>query len=296
MPSANQSAFIWSHSIQGIGRYLSSLAPLFRARRIWPGLFAFVSIVSIACGAGGDETLEQWFQVGDSPRLVVGADNGSVLVETGLEGTISVLSVVSNKDIVDFKATADGDVVTVRSVTSISGSLIGGRAEGVVDLTITVPPDTVIEIGTTVGPITVKDVRAGGTITNGTGSIELRGVSGEYSGGVGAGDIRIVDGDGTFRFTTGVGSIMFDGVMVSGGSNEFETGSGDVTVTFSEGVGVGIDATTSTGTISNELTLVDELFETSSVGAHISGTLRDGGADLLIAVGAGSLEFGERVN
>ena len=296
MPSANQDAPIWSPTVQGIRRYLGSLPSLFRARPVWSGLLAFVSVLLIACGAGGDETLEQSFQVGDSPRLVVGADNGSVLVETGPDGTISVLSVVSNKDDVDLGVTADDDVVTVRSVTTFSGSLIGDHAEGAVDLTITVPPDTVIEIGTAVGPITVKDVRAGGTITDGAGSIEMRGVSGDYSGGVGAGDIRIVDGNGSFRFTTGVGSIMFDGVMVSGGSNEFETGVGDVTVTFSEGVGVEIDATTSTGTISNELTLTDELLGTSSVGAYISGTFGDGGADLLIAVGVGSLEFSEKAN
>jgi len=84
--------------------------------------------------------------------------------------------------------------------------------------------------------------------------------------------------------------------MVSGGSNEFETGVGDVTVTFSEGVGVEIDATTSTGTIASELTLSDELFETSSVGARISGILGDGDADLLIVVGVGSLEFSEKAN
>lgn len=269
---------------------------LFRVTSVWSGLLAFVLILLIACGAGGDEILEQSFQVGDLPRLVVGADNGSVLVETGPEGTISVLSVISNKDDVDLSVTADGDVVTVRSATTISGNLIGDRAEGAVDFTITVPPDTVIEIGTAVGPITVKGVRAGGTITDGAGSIELRGVSGEYSGGVGAGDIRVVDGDGSFRFTTGVGSIMFDGVMVSGGSNEFETGVGDVTMTFPEGGGVEIAAATSTGMISNDLILTDELFETSSVGASISGTLGDGGADLRIVVGVGSLKFSAKAN
>jgi hypothetical protein len=263
---------------------------------VWSGLLAFVLILLIACGAGGDEILEQSFQVGDLPRLVVGADNGSVLVETGPEGTISVLSVISNKDDVDLSVTADGDVVTVRSATTISGNLIGDRAEGAVDFTITVPPDTVIEIGTAVGPITVKGVRAGGTITDGAGSIELRGVSGEYSGGVGAGDIRVVDGDGSFRFTTGVGSIMFDGVMVSGGSNEFETGVGDVTMTFPEGGGVEIAAATSTGMISNDLILTDESSETSSVGASISGTLGDGGADLRIVVGVGSLKFSAKAN
>jgi hypothetical protein len=296
MPSANQSASTWSSTVQGVRRDRGFLPSLFRVTSVWSGLLAFVSILLIACGAGGDEILEQSFQVGDLPRLVVGADNGSVLVETGPEGTISVLSVISNKDDVDLSVTADGDVVTVRSATTISGNLIGDRAEGAVDFTITVPPDTVIEIGTAVGPITVKGVRAGGTITDGAGSIELRGVSGEYSGGVGAGDIRVVDGDGSFRFTTGVGSIMFDGVMVSGGSNEFETGVGDVTMTFPEGGGVEIAAATSTGMISNDLILTDELSETSSVGASISGTLGDGGADLRIVVGVGSLKFSAKAN
>jgi hypothetical protein len=296
MPSANQSASTWSSTVQGVRRDRGFLPSLFRVTSVWSGLLAFVLILLIACGAGGDEILEQSFQVGDLPRLVVGADNGSVLVETGPEGTISVLSVISNKDDVDLSVTADGDVVTVRSATTISGNLIGDRAEGAVDFTITVPPDTVIEIGTAVGPITVKGVRAGGTITDGAGSIELRGVSGEYSGGVGAGDIRVVDGDGSFRFTTGVGSIMFDGVMVSGGSNEFETGVGDVTMTFPEGGGVEIAAATSTGMISNDLILTDELSETSSVGASISGTLGDGGADLRIVVGVGSLKFSAKAN
>jgi len=296
MPSANQSASTWSSTVQGVRRDRGFLPSLFRVTSVWSGLLAFVLILLIACGAGGDEILEQSFQVGDLPRLVVGADNGSVLVETGPEGTISVLSVISNKDDVDLSVTADGDVVTVQSATTISGNLIGDRAEGAVDFTITVPPDTVIEIGTAVGPITVKGVRAGGTITDGAGSIELRGVSGEYSGGVGAGDIRVVDGDGSFRFTTGVGSIMFDGVMVSGGSNEFETGVGDVTMTFPEGGGVEIAAATSTGMISNDLILTDELFETSSVGASISGTLGDGGADLRIVVGVGSLKFSAKAN
>jgi hypothetical protein len=295
MPSANQSAS-WSSTVQGVRRDRGFLPSLFRVTSVWSGLLAFVLILLIACGAGGDEILEQSFQVGDLPRLVVGADNGSVLVETGPEGTISVLSVISNKDDVDLSVTADGDVVTVQSATTISGNLIGDRAEGAVDFTITVPPDTVIEIGTAVGPITVKGVRAGGTITDGAGSIELRGVSGEYSGGVGAGDIRVVDGDGSFRFTTGVGSIMFDGVMVSGGSNEFETGVGDVTMTFPEGGGVEIAAATSTGMISNDLILTDELSETSSVGASISGTLGDGGADLRIVVGVGSLKFSAKAN
>jgi hypothetical protein len=296
MPSANQSASTWSSTVQGVRRDRGFLPSLFRVTSVWSGLLAFVLILLIACGAGGDEILEQSFQVGDLPRLVVGADNGSVLVETGPEGTISVLSVISNKDDVDLSVTADGDVVTVQSATTISGNLIGDRAEGAVDFTITVPPDTVIEIGTAVGPITVKGVRAGGTITDGAGSIELRGVSGEYSGGVGAGDIRVVDGDGSFRFTTGVGSIMFDGVMVSGGSNEFETGVGDVTMTFPEGGGVEIAAATSTGMISNDLILTDELSETSSVGASISGTLGDGGADLRIVVGVGSLKFSAKAN
>lgn len=296
MPSANQDASIWPSTSQRAWRYPDALPSLLRGRQVWPGLLVFVSILLIACGAGGDETLEQSFQVGDSPRLVIGVDNGSVLVKTGPAGTITVLSVVINKNDVDFDVSEVGGVVTVRSDTTISGSLIGGRAEGAVDLTVTVPPQTVVEVGAATGPVTVTGVQGGGAITASAGTIELRGVSGDYSGGAGVGDIRIIDSSGTFRFTAGVGSITFDGVMVRGGSNEFETGTGDVIVAFPEGAGVDLDATTSIGTISNDLILTDELLETSGIGARLVGAFGGGGADLLIVVGVGSLEFREKAN
>lgn len=267
---------------------------MFWRRPVWSALVAFVLILLIACDAGGDETLEQSFEVGDSPRLMIGVGKGSVLVETGPPGTISVSSFVINKDDVDLDVSADGDVVTVRSVTTISGSLIGDRAEGAVDFTVMVPPLTVVEVGTAAGPVTLRGVQGGGTITAVAGTIELRSVSGDYSGGAGVGDIRITDSNGSFRFTAGSGSITFDGVLVAGGSNEFETGVGDVIVSFSEGAGVDLDATVASGTISSVLTLKDESSDSTTTGGRLSGTFGDGGAALLISVDVGSVELGEQ--
>ena len=296
MPSANQDAPIWSPTAQRAWRYTDSLPSLFRGRPGSSLLLAFVLTLLIACNAGGDETLEQSFQVGDWPRLVVGVGNGSVLVKTGPTGTISVSSAVRNKDDVDLDVSADGDIVTVRSDTTISGSLIGDRAEGAVDFTVTVPPRTVVEVGAAAGPVTLTGVQGGGTITASAGAIELRGVSGDYSGGAGVGDIRITDSSGSFRFTVGNGSIKFDGVLVAGGLNEFETGVGDVIVSFPEGAGVDLDATVSTGTISSELTLKNESSDPTSTGGGLSGTVGDGGAELLISVGSGSVELRDKTD
>jgi len=296
MPSANQDVPIWPSTAQRFWRYPDSCPTLFWGRPVWSGLLLVVAILMIACGAGGDETLEQSFQVGDSPRLVIGVDNGSVLVKTGPAGTITVLSTVINKDDVDLDVSADDGVVTVRSDTTISGNLLGDRAEGAVDLTVTVPPQTVVEVGAAAGPVTLARVQGGGTITASAGDIELRGVSGDYSGGVGVGDIRITDSIGSFRFTTGFGSIRFDGNFVSGGLNEFETGVGDVIVSFPERAGVELDATTSTGTISNELTLGDESSDSTTTGGRLSGTLGDGGAELLISVGSGSIGLSDKTD
>lgn len=248
----------------------------------------------IACGAGGSETTTLTFAVGESPRLVVGAGRGEILVSTGPEGVITVLSEVSEKDNVVLDVSANGDVVTARSTTTFSGNLFGDTAEGSVKFTITVPPQTVIEVGASSGPITVRDVQNGGTVTVGVGTLSLRSVSGDFSGGTGTGDIRITDSRGTFSFTAGVGAIRFDGTLSEGESSDFETGVGEVTVSFPDGTGVDLDATVNTGQLTSELDLTDEITESTTTGSRLAGTLGGGGAELIILVGTGSLEISDK--
>ena len=254
-------------------------------------MLVIVSVVAIACGAGADETIERTFEVGASPRLLVGADNGDVVVQTGPDFKITVLSDITSPDNVDLDVTADGDVVTVRSSTTFSGNLLGDKAEGRVDLTITVPLATVIEVGINTGAVTIADIQAGGHITAAAGSVTLRRVSGDFSGGTGTGDVTISAGTGSFQFTTGVGAITFEGELVVGGFNEFETGVGDVTVTIPEDAGVRLDTTVSSGSVSNDLAIADESSAPSLLGGRLSGTIGDGGAGLTIVVGIGSVRI-----
>lgn len=255
------------------------------------GLLVMISVVSLACGAGGDETFEQTFEVGSSPRLLVGAGNGDVVVRAGPDRSITVTSDVSDKDNVDLDVMADGDTVTVTADTTTSGNLLGDMAQGRVDFTITVPPETVIEVGIASGGVTVEGVRAGGRITTSTGNVTLRGVSGDFSGGTGVGDVRVTDSDGSFRFTVGIGAITFEGGLVPGGLNEFETGVGDVTVTIPEDAGVRLEATVATGSVSSDLDLADESRGPSVLGGRLSGTFGGGGAELSIIVGTGTIHI-----
>lgn len=258
--------------------------------RSWvAGAFIILSVAAISCGAGPDETFEETFEVDASPRLLVGTGNGNIVVLTGIDRQIKVRGDVTSSANVDLDATLDGEVVTVSTRTGISGNLIGDRAEGRVDFTITVPPGTVVEVGITTGAVTITDVQEGGRITAAAGSITLRGVTGDFSGGIGTGDIIISDSDGSFRFTSGAGSITFEGELVPGGLNEFETGAGDVTVTIQENAGVQINAIVSSGSVSTELDIEDESTGASNSEARFSGTLGDGGAELTIVVGTGAV-------
>ena len=260
--------------------------------RSWlPGALIVLSVLAIACGAGADQTFDQTYEVGASPSLLVGASNGDVIVRTGVDGQITVLGHITSSDNVDLDVTLDGDVVTVRSLTNTSGNLIGDRAEGRVNLTISVPPGTVVEVGITTGAVTIEGVQMGGRITAAAGSVTLRGVSGDFSGGIGTGDITISDSAGSFQFTTGAGSITFEGELVSGGLSEFETGVGDVTVTIPGDAGVRVDATASSGSVSTEFDIGSEPEGASISDGRFSGTLGDGGAELVIAVGIGSVKI-----
>jgi DUF4097 and DUF4098 domain-containing protein YvlB len=195
---------------------------------------------------------------------------------------------------VDLEIGAIADVVTVASVTGSSRNLFGDTAQGGVDFTFTVPPETVIEVGIANGTVSVDGVQAGGVISAGIGSIALRDVTGEFSGGAGSGDIEISRGTGSFRFTTGMGSIRFEGDLISGGVNEFEAGTGDVIVAISGDADIELEATVAKGSLSSELTLTEETSTLSGSGGTLAGTLGDGGADLVITVGTGSVEISDR--
>ncbi len=261
---------------------------------VWLGLLTVVLILSVACGAGGTETTELTFEVGASPRLVVGAENGDVTVQTGPDGTITVHSVSTSTDNVELEVSADGDVVTATSLTNHSRNLFGDTAEGRVDFTITVPLNTAIEVGIANGAVNVDGVTGGGTVTAGNGVVVLRNVTGDFSGGAGSGDVSISDGSGSFRFTTGVGSITFAGDLTAVGTNEFETGTGDVSVMIAEDASIEVEATVTTGSITNDFDFANEALGPDGNAGHLTGTLGDGDAELVILVSVGSVDIGRR--
>ena len=252
------------------------------------GLILLVAVLALACDSGTDETREQKFEVGASPRLLVGAGNGDVIVRTGPDREIVVISDVTRLENVDLDVTADGDVVTVRSVTTFSGNLLGDMAEGRVDFTITVPVNTEIDVGVGSGAVTIEGARAGGRATAAAGDVTLRDVSGDFTGGTGVGDIAITNSSGSFQFTTGSGGITFEGELTPDGLNELETGVGDVTVTIPDDNGIALDVSVSDGSVSTEFAVADQ--PAGSPG-RLSGTVGDGGAQLSIVVGVGSVDI-----
>ncbi len=256
-------------------------------------IIAVILILSTGCGAGGNETTTFVFEVGEFPHLVVGAGRGEVLVTTGPSGVITVLAEVSEKDNVVLDVSAESDVITASSTTTFSGNMFGDSAVGNVDFTITVPPLTEIRVGTTNGSIAIEDTQRGGVISSSEGTITLRRVSGEFSGGAGVGDIKIIDSEGSFQFTTGVGGVEFDGDFSAGSFNEFETGVGDAVISIPAGSGVTLDAKVTSGSITSDIDLTEELLQTVGHGASLLGSHDGSDIKIDIRVNTGSISIRE---
>ena len=69
-----------------------------------------------ACGLGSGgptEIRDDSFVVGDSPRIVVGSDNGRVIVNAGPDRTVSVKATLRQPDDVEYEITQAGEVISV---------------------------------------------------------------------------------------------------------------------------------------------------------------------------------------
>jgi hypothetical protein len=161
-------------------------------------------------GVERTERIEKTFEVGSAPKLTISNFAGSVTIRPGDGGTVRVVATKKAK------GTGDLDAIVVQ---------MGGQASGVeittshptlpsisdasVDVEITVPADTMIDLRTGAGSIDVHDVQGALQVEAGAGSIEIRGAAGAVSVTTGAGSIDYEGNPaGGCIFHAGVGGIM----------------------------------------------------------------------------------------
>jgi hypothetical protein len=214
-------------------------------------------VATVACTpafASETETRDDTFSVGATPKIVVSNDNGQIGVVTGNEGTVNVKATIRRPDDVEYGVVQEGDTVRVEAQVSSGWGWEFGAGPGPrVDIIVTLPADTNVDLRTSNGGIEVVDIQNSGKLRTSNGGISLENVKGE------------------FEVKTSNGDIDFRGEMTAGGMNQLTTSNGSVEVTLLGEPSVKLDATTSNGKIICKLPIVTTESEVNRLVGVVGG-------------------------
>ncbi len=245
------------------------------------------------------KTAVHTFTVNGRPALVVRNDSGKVFIHTGSSGTV----IVQEKKYAEgIDSTLDNMNVTYyqEEPTNKIG-VIGNEERGFffgshgIDLDITVPNASDVEVQTGAGSVTIDGVNGQASVQTGSGSITANSLNGQETLKTGSGGIQINDlkgqatmgtGSGSIYMRqaqlsgqsivkTGSGSIAFAGTLDPHGRYHFETGSGSVNLALPASSAFHLTTSTGSGSTSND-------FGSTSVGNGQQ-------ADVTINTGSGSI-------
>lgn len=215
---------------------------------------------------GPAETVEQVLSVGDAPVLVINSENGRISVEAGADHQVTVEAQIKRPDDVDFDISQEGDTITITA--RAREDFFSFHSSPGAEIDVTAPSNTQIDLRTSNGSIEVEGIKESGSIRTSNGKIVLNDVS------------------GAFEARTSNGSIEFEGELTPGGNNELRTSNGSVSVELTDdSPSVRLDATTSNGKVDSKLPITT----TSRDNNHISGTIGDGEAKLVVRTSNGSV-------
>ncbi len=177
------------------------------------------------------EESEMSFEVGEAPVLQIENFAGNIDIQTGSAGTIDAVATrraVRNANLqrIVVEPSQEGDTITIRTRRA-SDEFVNVA----VDLDVTVPPGTRINVTTGAGEVTIDGVEGETAVRTGAGNVEVRGSEGQVSLDTGAGNIDYAgEPQGTSTFETGAGNIDIDLPGDFSGTVELDSGLGTVDV------------------------------------------------------------------
>ena len=255
-------------------------------------VIAITLLAAAGCTAGPTETRDDSFSVNGTATLIVNSDNGWIKVNTGTDNEVRIQATLRGVDRIDYEVSQDGNTITV--VAEIDqGWFISNVG---VDITITAPVNTDVELETSNGAIELNGIEGTGTLRTSNGEIVLENVKGDFEGRTSNGKIEVDTLEGTaFLMTsnggldlqevigevdaeTSNGGISYSGDMIPGGDNRLITSNGNVDVELMGTPSIKLDASTNNGDVTSELPIT----ATTTSDDHLVGTIGDGEADLYI--------------
>ena len=273
----NRNRNIWIIVVVVVILLCCLLAALAAGIAAWLGLFTLRSVDSGVLQPGFEfdqiiEHQEMSFEVGDAPALLIDNFAGNVRIRAGGEGLISAdvsrrAGRSANLRNISIEPSQEGD--TVRIVTRRTSAAMSNVA---VNLEITVPAGTRIEVTNGAGDVTIDDVRGEIVVHTGAGDVEVRGSQGQV------------------RLDTGAGNIDYAGEP--DGASTFNTGAGNIEISLPAGFAARVDLDTGIGSV--ELGGFDVDGSVSPGSAR--GTIGGGGGDVTIEArtGAGDIDLVQR--
>lgn len=204
---------------------------------------------------GGERTMPaQVFTISSAPTLVLNNGNGDVHVHAGNVNNIVVsarshgFGMMQGNDGQMVRTEQQGNTITI---SPAERSDVFGRQ---VDLDITVPAATNLELRTTSGDINVEGVQGQMSLATNNGDIKGSNLSGVLNVSTTSGDVKLEQTllRGNSSLKTNSGSIELEGDLDTQGDYQFQTNSGDVELKLSGFSTFHLVPSTNSGSIKNE--------------------------------------------
>ena len=255
---------------------------------------------TMGCTPGPTETREDSFIVAGSSKVVVNSVNGNIEVSAGLGNEVLVQATLRDAPRVKYELSQVGNTVSVDVQTTKRWWFFGSAG---VDVIITAPPKSDVELETSNGFIELHGLEGLGSLKSSNGRIVLDNIKGNFDGTTSNGRIELnaVEGSvilktsngkidvrgvqGEFDIESSNGSVFYSGNMTAGGSNRLVTSNGDVVVELQGQPSVVLDAETSNGEVTSELPIL----ATVTRKERLVGKIGEGEADLYIRTSNGDI-------
>ena len=267
-------------------------------------LALLAAVLILAACQGNTRFLTSSHAVGDSPKLIVRSENGRIAVNAAAEGVIRIEATIRRPSRIDIDTGRVGDAITItaESTGGAAAALTSSASPGV-DMEITAPPGTTLDLETSNGPIHLTGVRVPGRARTTNGAIVLRDAAGDFelttsNGAIevedyeGAATLRTSDGavvvsaaKGVFDIETSNGNIDLSSELTPGSSSRLITSNGNVTVALDGDPSLHLDASTSNGRILSRIPLVPSISDED----RLVGVYGEGGTELLLRTTNGSI-------
>jgi putative adhesin len=242
--------------------------------KIISAVFSILIVLTASSFVCAQQKISRRYPVGKNVRFELKNVTGTITVETWQRDEIQVTAISDSR-----KATFNPRVTESGLVIDIVGDNRGRGDIGDMNFKIQLPARSSVDLETRSGQITVSNVQ--GDLVRAhiwtSGDIQLSGVSASR----------------VFASNTS-GDIFFDGEFVAGGTYEFKSGQGTITLQLPANCGFHLVATSSVKRISMGPFWDERRLQLLGEGRRITGDVGDGRASVTITNYQGDIKFFRR--